>query len=83
MRVDTHIYAGYVVPPFYDSLLAKLIAWGKTREEARMRAYHALEEFVLEGVPSTAPFLRKMLAHPDFASGKIDTGFVERFLARG
>ena len=83
VRVDTHIYAGYVVPPFYDSLLAKLIAWGKTREEARMRAYHALEEFVLEGVPSTAPFLRKMLAHPDFVSGKIDTGFVERFLARG
>ena len=82
VRVDTHIYAGYVVPPFYDSLLAKLIAWGKTREEARVRAYHALDELVLEGVPSTAPFLRKMLAHPDFVSGKIDTGFVERFLAR-
>ena len=82
LRVDTHIYAGYVVPPFYDSLLAKLIAWGKTREEARVRAYHALEEFTLEGVPSTAPFLRRMLAHPDFVSGRIDTGFVERFLAR-
>ncbi|WP_425154620.1 acetyl-CoA carboxylase biotin carboxylase subunit [Candidatus Palauibacter sp.] len=82
LRVDTHIYAGYVVPPYYDSLLAKLIVWGKTREEARIRAYHALEEFTLEGVPSTAPFLRKMLAHPDFASGNIDTGFVERFLAR-
>ena len=82
VRVDTHIYAGYVVPPFYDSLLAKLIAWGNTREEARMRAYHALEEFILEGVPSTAPFLRRMLAHPDFVSGKIDTGFVERYLTR-
>ena len=82
VRVDTHIYAGYVVPPFYDSLLAKLIAWGNTREEARMRAYHALEEFILEGVPSTAPFLRRMLAHPDFISGKIDTGFVERYLTR-
>ncbi|WP_419935087.1 acetyl-CoA carboxylase biotin carboxylase subunit [Candidatus Palauibacter sp.] len=82
LRVDTHIYAGYVVPPYYDSLLAKLIVWGKTREEARIRAYHALEEFTLEGVPSTAPFLRKMLAHPDFVSGNIDTGFVERFLAR-
>ncbi|WP_419165091.1 acetyl-CoA carboxylase biotin carboxylase subunit [Candidatus Palauibacter sp.] len=82
LRVDTHIYAGYVVPPYYDSLLAKLIVWGKTREEARVRAYHALDEFTLEGVPSTAPFLRKMLAHPDFVSGKIDTGFVERFLAR-
>ena len=82
VRVDTHIYAGYVVPPFYDSLLAKLIAWGNNREEARMRAYHALEEFILEGVPSTAPFLRRMLAHPDFVSGKIDTGFVERYLTR-
>ncbi len=82
LRVDTHIYAGYVVPPYYDSLLAKLIVWGETREEARVRAYHALEEFILEGVASTAPFLRKMLAHPDFVAGKIDTGFVERFLAR-
>ncbi|MYE33514.1 MAG: acetyl-CoA carboxylase biotin carboxylase subunit [Gemmatimonadales bacterium] len=82
VRVDTHIYGGYVVPPFYDSLLAKLIVWGRTREEARIRAYHALEEFILEGVHTTVPFLRKVLAHPDFISGSIDTGFVERFLTR-
>ena len=82
VRVDTHIYGGYVVPPFYDSLLAKLIVWGRTREEARTRAYHALEEFILEGVHTTVPFLRKVLAHPDFVSGSIDTGFVERFLTR-
>jgi len=82
VRVDTHIYTGYVVPPYYDSLLAKLIVSGKTREEARVRAYHALEEFILEGVHSTIPFLRKVLAHPDFVAGEVDTGFVERFLAR-
>ena len=82
VRVDTHIYGGYVVPPFYDSLLAKLVVWGRTRDEARIRAYHALEEFILEGVHTTVPFLRKVLAHPDFVSGNIDTGFVERFLTR-
>ncbi len=82
IRVDTHIYAGYVVPRYYDSLLAKLIVSAATREEARVRAYHALEEFILEGVQSTIPFLRKVLAHPDFVSGDVDTGFVERYLAR-
>jgi len=82
VRVDTHIYAGYVVPPYYDSLLAKLIVSGKTREEARSRAYHALEEFIIEGVHTTVSFLRSVLAHPDFVAGEFDTGFVERFLAR-
>ena len=82
IRVDTHIYAGYAVPPFYDSMLAKLIAYGKTREEARIRACCALEEFVLEGVSTTAPFLRKVMSHPDFVDGEFDTGFLERFLGR-
>ena len=80
VRVDTHVYDGYVIPPHYDSLLAKLIVHGKTREEARIRAYHALEEFILEGVHTTIPFLRKVLGHPEFVAGDIDTGFVERFL---
>ncbi|MCG8469929.1 MAG: acetyl-CoA carboxylase biotin carboxylase subunit [Gemmatimonadetes bacterium] len=82
VRVDTHIYDGYVVPPFYDSMLAKLVVHGTTRDEARRRAYHALEEFILEGIHSTIPFLRQVLAHPDFVSGDVDTGFVERYLAR-
>ncbi|MDX1395472.1 MAG: acetyl-CoA carboxylase biotin carboxylase subunit [Gemmatimonadota bacterium] len=81
VRVDTHVYDGYVVPPFYDSLIAKLIVHGKTRDEARLRAYHALEEFVIEGVRTTIPFLRQALVHPDFASGEVDTSFVPRFLA--
>ncbi len=80
VRVDTHVYAGYDVPPFYDSMLAKLIVHGKTRDEARMRAYHALEEFILEGVHTTIPFLRNVLVHPEFAAGEIDTSFVGRFL---
>jgi acetyl-CoA carboxylase biotin carboxylase subunit len=78
VRVDTHVYAGYRVPPFYDSLLGKLIVWDNTREEALRRADQALGEFVIEGIPTTIPFLRSVLRHPDFVAGRIDTGFVER-----
>ncbi len=80
VRVDTHVYAGYVVPAQYDSLLAKLIVHGRNREEARIRAYHALEEFIIEGVHTTIPFLRRVLNHPEFVEGEADTGFVGRFL---
>ncbi len=80
VRVDTHVYAGYVVPSHYDSLLAKLIVQGRNREEARIRAYHALEEFIIEGVHTTIPFLRRVLNHPEFVEGEADTGFVGRFL---
>ena len=82
VRVDTHVYAGYVVPPHYDSLLAKLIVRGKTREEARIRAYQALEEFILEGVHTTIPFLRRVLVDREFAAGEVDTSFVERVMSR-
>jgi acetyl-CoA carboxylase biotin carboxylase subunit len=78
VRVDTHVYAGYRVPPFYDSLLGKLIVHDNTREEALRRADQALGEFVIEGIPTTIPFLRKVLRHPDFVEGRIDTGFVGR-----
>jgi acetyl-CoA carboxylase biotin carboxylase subunit len=81
VRVDTHVYAGYVVPPYYDSLLAKLVVHGNTREEARIRSYHALEEFIIEGVHTTIPFLRTLLSHSDFEAGRVDTGFVERLQA--
>ncbi len=67
------------MPAYYDSLLAKLIVHGQTREEARIRAYHALEEFILEGIHTTIPFLRTVLAHPEFIAGDVDTHFVERF----
>ena len=78
VRVDTHVYAGYRVPPFYDSLLGKLIVHDTTRDEALRRADQALGEFVIEGIPTTIPFLRTVLRHPDFVAGRVDTGFVER-----
>jgi acetyl-CoA carboxylase biotin carboxylase subunit len=78
IRVDTHIYSGYDIPPFYDSLVSKLIAHGKDREEAITRLRRSLDEFVIEGVKTTIPFHRKLIDHQDFISGKFDTGFLER-----
>ena len=78
IRIDTHVYAGYSVPQYYDSLLAKLIAYGNTREEALVRAYHALDAFIIEGIHTTIPFHREMLINTAFAAGQVDTGFVER-----
>ncbi|MGI9039214.1 MAG: acetyl-CoA carboxylase biotin carboxylase subunit [Gemmatimonadota bacterium] len=79
IRIDSHVFAGYRVPPYYDSLLGKLIAYGATREEALGRAYQGLDEFIIEGVHTTIPFLRKVLAHPDFIAGAVDTHFLEHF----
>jgi acetyl-CoA carboxylase biotin carboxylase subunit len=81
VRMDTHIYAGYRVPPFYDSLLGKLIVWGNTRTEAIVRAQHSLDTFVIEGVSTTIPLLARITRDPHFVSGKLHTGFVEQFLA--
>jgi acetyl-CoA carboxylase biotin carboxylase subunit len=78
IRVDTHVYSGYTVPPYYDSLIAKLIVRAPTRDEAIERARLALEMFVIEGVQTTIPFLREVLDHPDFRSGDVDTHFLER-----
>ena len=77
VRVDSHVYAQYVVTPFYDSMLAKLIVWGKDREEAMTRTERALEEFIVEGINTTIPFHQFMLKHPTFRSGQADTDFVE------
>jgi len=78
VRVDTHIYAGYTVPPYYDSLLAKVIVHGNTRTEALARMRQALDSFIIEGVTTTIPFLGRVMRHPDFVAGKIDTKFLER-----
>ncbi len=78
IRVDTHAYQRYHIPPYYDSLIAKLIAFGTTREEALARLKRALDEFVIEGVKTTIPFHQKLIAHPDFISGNFDTGFLDR-----
>jgi acetyl-CoA carboxylase biotin carboxylase subunit len=77
VRVDTHVYAGYTVPPFYDSLLAKLIVQGRDRPEALRRMQIALESFVVEGVTTTIPFLARVMQHPNFMRGDVHTKFLE------
>ena len=81
IRMDTHVYAGYRVPPFYDSLLAKVIAHGSNREEALARMRNALSSFVLEGVHTTIPLLLEVMDDPDFVAGEVDTKFLERMVA--
>jgi len=81
VRVDTAAYAEGVIPPYYDSLIAKLIVHGKDRGEAVSRMTRALEMFIVEGIYTTIPLHRRILADPDFRAGKFDTGFIERFLA--
>jgi acetyl-CoA carboxylase biotin carboxylase subunit len=81
VRLDTHVYAGYTVPPFYDSLLAKLIVQGRDREEALRRMHMALESFIIEGVATTSAFLARVIEHPKFRAGDFDTRFLERELA--
>jgi acetyl-CoA carboxylase, biotin carboxylase subunit len=78
VRVDTHIYAGYTVPPYYDSLLAKVIVHGNTRDEAIARMRQALDSFIIEGVTTTIPFLGRVMRHADFIAGRVDTKFLER-----
>jgi acetyl-CoA carboxylase, biotin carboxylase subunit len=80
--VDTALYAEGVVPPYYDSLIAKLVARGKDREEAISRMLRALDMFIVEGIHTTIPLHRKIMRHPDFRSGNFDTKFMERFLAQ-
>src|SRR5438270_2198769 len=79
VRVDTHIYEGYVVPPNYDSLLAKLIVHAEDREAAIRRLRRALDEFVVEGIQTNLAFHRRLIDHPDFVQGRLDTHFLERF----
>lgn len=79
VRVDSHIYHGYSIPPFYDSLIAKLIVWGKDRNHATARAKRALEEFIIEGIHTTIPFHLQVLEDPRFISGNFDTGFLDKF----
>ena len=81
IRIDTHVYAGYDVPPYYDSLLAKLIVSGATREEAILRARHSLDQFIIEGIPTTLPFLRRIVENDAFLEGDINTSFVARMLS--
>ena len=78
VRLDTHVYTGYSVPPYYDSLLAKLICQGRDRDEAIRRMQIALESFIVEGVTTTIPFLARVMHNAEFQAGKVDTKFLER-----
>ncbi len=79
VRVDTHVYAGYSVPPYYDSMIAKLIVRAQTREEAITKMERALDEFIIEGVKTTIPFHRRLMKDEDFRTGNFDTGFLNDF----
>jgi len=81
VRDDTGVYAGCTIPRFYDTLMAKLIVWGPDRDAAAARMARALEEYRVVGVQTTIPILQRIIAHPDFAAGRLSTGFMERLLA--
>ena len=82
VRVDSHCYAGYKIPPYYDSMIGKLICWGENRNEARRRMYQALKEYVVLGVKTTIPFHQQIVEDEVFMSGKFNTGFIEDFYKR-
>ena len=76
VRVDTHAYAGYSVPPFYDSMIAKLICKARTRDECIAKMERALDEFVVEGIKTTIPFHQKLMKNEDFRKGNFNTSFL-------
>jgi acetyl-CoA carboxylase biotin carboxylase subunit len=79
IRLDTHVYSGYTIPPNYDSMIAKLITTAQTREEAINKMKRALDEFVIEGIKTTIPFHRQLMDHPDYLAGNYTTKFMEDF----
>jgi acetyl-CoA carboxylase biotin carboxylase subunit len=82
VRIDTAAYAEYVIPPYYDSMIAKLIVYASSRDESIRRMDRALDMFILEGVKSTIPLHRQILRHPDFKKGDIHTKFLDHFNER-
>lgn len=79
VRVDSHVYSGYKIPPYYDSLISKLMCWAPTREEARRRMYRALKEYVVTGVKTTLPFYQDLIEDEVFIGGNFDTGFMDNY----
>ena len=82
VRVDSHIYSGYTIPPYYDSMIGKLICSGKTRKEALERTYRALSEYLIRGIKTTIPLHKAIMADPVFIEGKATTSYMEEFLGR-
>ena len=83
VRIDSHVYSGYTIPPYYDSMIAKLIIHGDDRQHAIERCKRALEEFVVEGIDTTIPFTQFIINNKDFVDGDYNTGFLERLLQEG
>jgi acetyl-CoA carboxylase biotin carboxylase subunit len=79
VRLDSHVYAGYSIPPYYDSLVGKLICWGSDRTDAIDRMRSALDEFVIEGIKTTIPFHKALMRNERFRAGEFDTKFLETF----
>ena len=79
IRIDTHVYANYMIPPFYDSMIAKLITVAQTRDEAILKMSRALDEFVIEGIKTTIPFHQKLMKDKNFQKGKYTTKFMDEF----
>jgi len=82
VRVDSHVYSGYTIPPYYDSMIGKLVCSGKTRKEALERTYRALSEFLIRGIKTTIPLHKAIMADPVFIEGKATTSYMEEFLGR-
>ncbi len=83
VRIDSHVYSGYKIPPYYDSMVGKLIVYGKDRQQALARCRRALDEFIVEGVHTTIPFAHHIVSNPDFAAGKYNTGFIDKLMQEG
>ncbi len=83
IRIDTHVYAGYVIPPFYDSMISKLITVAQTREEAITKMQRALSEYIVEGIKTTIPFHIQLMEHEDFRAGNFTTKFMDTFELKG
>ena len=82
VRIDSHVYSGYVIPPYYDSMIGKLICFGTTRKIALERAYRALSEYLIRGIKTTIPLHKAIMADPLFIEGKATTAYMEEFLTR-
>ena len=79
VRVDTHVYSGYVIPPYYDSMIAKLITTAQTRQEAISKMRRSLDEFIIEGIQTSIPFHKQLMDNEDFIKGNYTTKFMEDF----
>jgi acetyl-CoA carboxylase biotin carboxylase subunit len=80
VRIDSAIYSGYAIPPYYDSLIGKLIVYGRTREECLMRLRRAIDEFVVDGIKTTLPLFQRLIKEPDILAGNYDIHWLEKYL---